>query len=218
MPYLQDGTIIDIILNPLGIPSRMNMGQIFESIIGIIGKNLKENYELIPFDEIYEKNSSLKILYQKLYETSIKSKKKWICDFNNLGKIKIIDGKTGKRYKGTITVGYSYILKLIHVANEKLIARSTASYSIITKQPLKGKSKEGGQRLGEMEVWALEAFGTAFNLQELLTLKSDNYTNKYKLLFSLIENKKLPKPTITETLKVFIIELQSLTLNIEIYI
>lgn len=218
MPYLQDGTIIDMILNPLGIPSRMNIGQIFESIMGITGKNLKENYELIPFDEIYEKNLSIKMLHKKLYEVSIKSKKKWICDFNNLGKIKIIDGKTGKLYNETITVGYSYILKLIHTANEKIIGRSTATYSIVTKQPLKGKSKKGGQRIGEMEVWALEAFGTAFNLQELLTIKSDDYTNKYKVIFSLIENKKLPKPTVTETLKVFIIELQSIILNIEIYI
>lgn len=217
MPYLQDGTIIDMIINPLGIPSRMNIGQIFECLLGITGKHLKENYELLPFDEVYEKNLSIKILNKKLYETSKKSKKKWIFDFQNIGKSKIIDGKTGKRYRENVTIGYSYILKLIHTVNEKITSRSTYSYSLITKQPLKGKSKKGGQRIGEMEVWALEAFGAAYNLQEILTLKSDDYTNRYKIMFALIEDINLPKPTVTETLKVFILELESLTLNIEIF-
>lgn len=217
MPYLQDGTIIDIILNPLGIPSRMNIGQIFESLIGVGGKILKESYEITPFDEIYEKNISVKFLYKKLYETSRKTKKKWIFNTTNIGKTKIFDGETNKKYNENITIGYSYFLKLIHTANEKIIGRSTSSYSIITKQPLKGKSKNGGQRLGEMEIWAIEAFGAAYNLQEILTLKSDDSHNRYKFLFNLIEDKILPKPKTPETFKVFIIELQSLSININIY-
>nr|YP_009540854.1 RNA polymerase beta subunit [Phacus inflexus]AYQ93286.1 RNA polymerase beta subunit [Phacus inflexus] len=217
MPYLQDGTIVDMILNPLGIPSRMNVGQVFECLIGLAGKNLKENYKLSSFNKSNKENSSLKILYQKLYETREKTKKKWIFDFNYPGKMKILNGRTGEIFKQNVTVGYAYMLKLIHLVKEKITARSLGSYSIITKQPLKGKAKQGGQRFGEMEVWAIEAFGCAYLLQELMTIKSDDTINRYKTLYALTEGEFLPKPQVPESFKVFILELQSLCFDISIY-
>lgn len=217
MPYLQDGTPIDMILNPLGIPSRMNVGQVFECLLGLAGNYLKENYEIMPFDEIYGEKTSNKIVYNKLHETSKKTKYKWIFNPNSPGKMKVFDGKTGKPFKQSITIGYAYMLKLIHLVKDKITARSIGSYSYITKQPLKGKSKNGGQRFGEMELWALESFGSAYNLQEIITLKSDDLTNKYKLTKSLITGSKTPEPNIPESIKVFILELQSICLDITIY-
>lgn len=217
MPYLQDGTIIDMILNPLGIPSRMNVGQVFECLIGLAGKNLKENYKLLSFNELNKENSSLKILYRKLYEARRKTKKKWIFDFNYPGKMKLLNGKTGNVFNQHVTVGYAYMLKLIHLVEEKITARSLGSYSIITKQPLKGKAKQGGQRFGEMEIWAIEAFGCAYLLQEIMTIKSDDISNRYKTLYALSKGNSLPKPQTPEAFKVFILELKALSLNINIY-
>lgn len=217
MPYLQDGTPIDMILNPLGIPSRMNVGQVFECLLGLAGNYLKENYEIMPFDEIYGEKTSNKIVYNKLHETSKKTKYKWIFNPNSPGKMKLFDGKTGKPFQQSITIGYAYMLKLIHLVKDKITARSIGSYSYITKQPLKGKSKNGGQRFGEMELWALESFGSAYNLQEIITLKSDDLTNKYKLTKSLIKGSKTPEPNVPESIKVFILELQSICLDIAIY-
>lgn len=217
MPYLQDGTPIDIILNPLGIPSRMNVGQVFECLLGLSGKYLNENYKILPFDEIYGEKLSNSLVYNKLYEASIKTNKKWIFNPNFPGKMKIFDGKTAKVFKQPVTIGYAYILKLIHLVKDKVTARSIGSYSYITKQPLKGKSKKGGQRFGEMELWALESFGTAYILQEVITIKADDLTNKYKTINSLIKGKNLPEPNSPESIKVFILELQSLCLDISIY-
>lgn len=217
MPYLQDGTPIDMILNPLGIPSRMNVGQVFECLLGLAGKYLKENYEILPFDEIYGEQISNKLVYNKLYEASKKTNKQWIFNPNFPGKVKLFDGKTSNSFKQPITIGYSYMLKLIHLVKDKITARSIGSYSYITKQPLKGKSKKGGQRFGEMELWALESFGSAYILQEIITLKSDDLTNKYKTIYSLIKGNKLPRPNSPESIKVFILELQSLCLDICIY-
>nr|AYQ93407.1 RNA polymerase beta subunit [Lepocinclis tripteris] len=216
MPYLQDGKIIDIILNPLGIPSRMNVGQLFECLLGLAGKNLRENYQLIPFDEVFKNETSKIIVYNKLYEASKKTKKKWIFNPNNVGKSLIFNGKTGKPYLQQVTVGYSYILKLIHQVKDKIAARSTGSYSVITKQPLRGKAKKGGQRFGEMEIWALEGFGCAYNLQEIITIKSDDTTNKFKLLYNLIKGSNLPEPGIPESSKLFILELESICIKISI--
>lgn len=217
MPYLQDGTIVDMILNPLGIPSRMNVGQVFECLIGLAGKSLKENYKLMSFNKLNKETTSLKILYRKLYEARERTRKKWIFNFNNPGKIKLLDGKTGDVFKQDVTVGYAYMLKLIHLVKEKITARSLGSYSIITNQPLKGKAKQGGQRFGEMEVWAIEAFGCAYVLQELMTIKSDDIINRYKTLYAITEGEFIPKPRIPESFKVFILELQSLCLDISIY-
>lgn len=192
----------------------MNVGQVFECLLGLCGKTLKEKYIIKSF---FKPNNTKEIIYNKLYNTMNQSKKKWIFNPNFIGKIKVFNGKTGNTFKQPITIGYSYILKLIHIATEKLISRTTGNYSIITKQPLKGKSKKGGQRFGEMEVWALEGFGSAFCLQEIITIKSDDIKNKYKLLKSFLRNEILPLPNIPESFKVLILELKSLCINITIY-
>lgn len=217
MPYLPDGSIIDIVLNPLGIPSRMNVGQVFECLLGLSGKYLKENYELSSFQELSGEKVSLKIIYNKLYETRKITKKKWMFHSTSIGKIKIFKTSTNICLKNPITIGYSYILKLIHLVKDKLTVRNIGSYSILTKQPLKGKAKKGGQRFGEMEIWALEGFGSAYTIQEILTFKSDDILNKYKNLNSLITGNEKFYPLSTETLKVFFIELQSLCLNIKVH-
>ena len=217
MPYLQNGTPLDIILNPLGIPSRMNVGQIFESLLGLAGKNLKEDYEIIPFQHKYKDNISEKIIYNKLYETRLKTKTSWLFNPNYPGKTKIFDGRTGKTFEQPVAVGYAYMLKLIHLVEDKINARLTGPYSLILKQPIRGKSRNGGQRFGEMEVWAIEGFGAAYTLQELLTIKSDDLTNRSKTLFSLINGDKIPEPAIPESFKNLILEMQCLCLDITIY-
>lgn len=217
MPYLQDGTPLDILLSPLGIPSRMNVGQILECLLGISSHNLKENYEIKPFEGKYENKVSQRIVYNKLYEASKRTGKNWLFNPNHPGKVSIFDGRTGKKFKQPVTVGYSYILKLMHLVDDKINARLTGPYSLIIKQPIRGKAKNGGQRFGEMEVWAIEGFGAAYILQELLTIKSDDLTNRSKTLFSIIKSKKIPNPNMPESLKTLIIELQCLCLEIGIY-
>jgi len=217
MPFLQDGTSIDILLNPLGIPSRMNVGQLFETLLGITAKHLHENYQITPFTEKNEKQNSRTLVYHKLYETRKKTKKNWLFNPNYPGKSIIFDGRTGESFKQPVTIGYSYIIKLMHLVEDKLNARLTGPYSLILKQPLRGKSKNGGQRFGEMEVWAIEGFGAAYTLQELLTIKSDDLENRSKALFAILKGKKIPKPSIPESLKTLIIEMQCLCLELEIY-
>lgn len=217
MPYLQDGTPLDILLNPLGIPSRMNVGQILECLLGLAAQNLKERYRITQFDEMQKNGTSTKIVYRKLYEASIKSNKAWLFNPNHPGKTKIFDGRTGKTFEQPISVGYSYILKLIHMVEDKINSRLTGNYSSIMKQPLKGKSNKGGQRFGEMEVWALEGFGAAYTLQEIITLKSDDLGNRFKVLFSIIKGNKLPYPNTPESFKVLVLELQSLCIEVNIY-
>jgi DNA-directed RNA polymerase subunit beta len=214
MPYLQNGKRVDLILNSLGIPSRMNVGQLYECLLGLAGIKLKENYKLLPFDELSIKNLSSILVYNKLYQAKIQTKQEWIFNPNYPGKMKIFCGKTGKTYNDKITIGYSYILKLVHLVKDKITTRFIGSYSYITKQPLKGKGKKGGQRIGEMEVWSLEGFGSSYILQEILTIKSDDLSNKYKVILSLSLGKELPKPNIPESFKIFTIELQSLCLDI----
>jgi DNA-directed RNA polymerase subunit beta len=217
MPYLPDGKPLDIILNPLGIPSRMNVGQIFETLLGLAGKYLKERYRTKLFNEMKNNNSLEIVIYKKLIESRKKTKKKWLFNANYPGKIKILNGITGKTYEQPVLIGYSYILKLMHLAKEKISARLTGPYSKLSQQPLKGKSKGGGQRVGEMEMWALEAYGAAYVIQELLTLKSDDVTNRSITLNSIIMNKNLPKPNVPEAFKFLILELQCLCIDIKIY-
>ena len=180
MPYMQDGTPIDVILNPLGIPSRMNIGQIYESLLNFAAINLKERYRINSFDEMQSgKELSKLVVYRKLYEAAKKTKKTWMFNPNNPGKMKLLDGKTGFCFDQKVSVGYAYMLKLMHLVKDKINSRLTGPYSIVVKQPLRGKARKGGQRLGEMEVWALEGFGAAYNLQEMLTvvLYVQNYLN-----------------------------------------
>lgn len=217
MPYLQDGTPMDMILNPLGIPSRMNVGQIFECLLTLAAINLLERYKILPFDEMQENKASQILVYQKLNEARIKTGKNWLFNPNYAGKCKVLDGRTGKPFKQTICIGYAYMLKLMHLVKDKINSRLTGPYSLIVKQPIRGKAKNGGQRFGEMEVWAVEGFGAAYTLQELLTIKSDDLNNRAKTLYNLMKGNTIPAPNVPESFKVLILELQSLCLDISIY-
>jgi DNA-directed RNA polymerase beta subunit len=214
MPFLQDGTPVDIVLNPLGVPSRMNVGQVLECLFGLAGHYLQEHYRLLPFDEMYGKNASRGLVYKKLYEASCRTGQDWIFDPNSPGKSHLFDGRTGELFHQPILIGYSYMFKLIHLVDEKMHARSTGPYSLVTQQPLGGRSKHGGQRLGEMEVWALEGFGAASILQEFLTVKSDEIYARNTFLFHLMKRRKLPRPGLPESFRVLVHELQSLCMSV----
>ena len=187
MPYLPDGTPLDVVLNPLGVPSRMNVGQIFECLLGLAGAYLNQNYKLQPFDEVYGCEASRSLVYSKLYEARLKTRQNWLFDPNFPGKVRLFDGRTGQCFEQPVTVGKAYILKLIHMVDEKIHARLTGPYSLITQQPLRGRAKNGGQRVGEMEVWALEGFGASYTLQEILTFKSDDVLGRNLALNSIQE-------------------------------
>lgn len=218
MPFLPDGTAIDILLNPLGIPSRMNVGQIFECMLSLAAINLSEKYKLLPFDEKQSKIETSKVIvYNKLYEARNKSNKKWLFNLSSPGKTKIFDGRTGAPCNQPILIGYAYILKLMHLVKDKLNARLIGPYSAISKQPIRGKSRKGGQRFGEMEIWALEGFGAAYLLHEIITIKSDDLTTRSKALISLTVGTSIPEPSCPETLKILILELQALALEINIF-
>ncbi len=216
MPYLPDGTPIDMVLNPLGVPSRMNVGQIFECLLGLAGKELNEEFKISCFDEMNGPEASRSITYSKLFEARLKTGKKWLFNPNSPGKIPLFDGRTGENFHQKVTVGQPYMLKLVHLVDEKIHARSTGPYSLVTQQPLRGRSKHGGQRLGEMEVWALEGFGAAYTLQELLTTKSDDIKGRHQVMQAILENKSITLGT-PESFKVLLSELQSLCLNIGVY-
>jgi DNA-directed RNA polymerase subunit beta len=216
MPFLQDGTPIDMILNPLGIPSRMNVGQILECLLNLAGKNLKENYKISPFDEMQKNEISKNLIYHKLNEAKEKTKKEWLFNTKTPGKTLVLDGRNGLPFQQPILVGYSYMLKLMHLVKDKINVRLTGPYSLILKQPLRGKCRNGGQRFGEMEVWALEGFGAAYILQEMLTIKSDDLTNRSKLLFSVINNNELPEPGVPESLKILFIEIQAMLIELRL--
>nr|QJA13954.1 beta subunit of RNA polymerase [Fritschiella tuberosa] len=216
MPYLPDGSPIDLALNPLGVPSRMNVGQIYECLLGLAGKNLGEQYRIKPFDESFGSEASRSFVFSKLYEARLKTGQSWLFQPVNPGKLKLFDGRTGNGYDQPITTGYSYMIKLVHLVDEKIHSRSSGPYSLITQQPLKGRSKHGGQRLGEMEVWAIEAYGAAFILLELLTIKSDDVTGRLTIWDYILYKKPLYIGT-PASFKVLICELQALCLDIGIY-
>jgi DNA-directed RNA polymerase subunit beta len=216
MPYLPDGKPLDIVLNPLGVPSRMNVGQIFECLLGMAGFYLKQNYKIRPFDEIYGCEASRSLVYSKLYEARSKTGQNWLFNPNFPGKTRLFDGRTGEIFEQPVTVGFAYILKLIHLVDDKIHARSTGPYSLVTQQPLRGRSKQGGQRVGEMEVWALEGFGAAYILQEILTIKSDDLDGRNQIFNSIFQNDPM-RPGIPDSFKVLVRELQSLCLDIVIY-
>jgi len=217
MPYLPDGTPIDVILNPLGVPSRMNVGQLYECLLGFAGYKLNRRFKVLPFDEMFGRDSSRILINKKLREASIKKNQAWVFNPYAPGKIVLNDGRTGEPFENPVTVGKAYMLKLIHLVDEKIHARSTGPYSLVTQQPLGGKSQNGGQRFGEMEVWALEAFGAAYILQELLTLKSDDIEGRNDTLNAIVKGRAIPKPGIPESFKVLMRELQSLGLDISTY-
>nr|YP_009240510.1 RNA polymerase beta subunit [Lotharella vacuolata]BAU62644.1 RNA polymerase beta subunit [Lotharella vacuolata] len=216
MPYLVDGTALDIILNPLGVPSRMNIGQVLECLLGLASTYVLKRFKIIPFDEAIDFELSRNFVYSKLYLSKIKTGNKWLFNLTYPGKTKLIDAYSGLYFDQPITVGKAYILKLIHLVEEKIHARSTGPYALVTQQPLKGKSKQGGQRIGEMEVWALEGYGAAYILHELLTIKSDDSENRQHVVSVLLESRS-SKVRTTETFKVLIRELQSLCLNVQFF-
>jgi len=216
MPYLPDGTPVDIVLNPLGVPSRMNVGQILECLLGLAGHYLRETYTTNLFDEQFGAEASRSLVYSKLYEASIKSANSWLFEPHHPGKIKLFDGRTGIPFDQPVTVGCAYILKLVHMVDDKIHARATGPYSAVTQQPVRGRSRNGGQRLGEMEVWALQAYGAAYTLHELLTLKSDDVEGRKQTVFRIYANKPLPSGQ-PESFKMLIRELQALCFGLQLY-
>jgi DNA-directed RNA polymerase subunit beta len=217
MPYLPDGTPIDIVLNPLGVPSRMNVGQVFECLMGWASSHLGCRVKVVPFDEMHGAEKSKETVQAYLEEAARQPGKEWVYDPENPGKIQLIDGRSGEPFDQPVTVGYAHILKLVHLVDDKIHARSTGPYSLVTQQPLGGKAQQGGQRLGEMEVWALEAYGAAYTLQELLTVKSDDMQGRNEALNAIVKGKPIPRPGTPESFKVLMRELQSLGLDIAVY-
>jgi len=233
MPYMPDGTPVDIVLNPLGVPSRMNVGQVFETLLGWAGDILGTRFKLTPFDEMFGEEASRNLVHDRLMQAREKSGKPWVyCSDASVkisndvrlqyvkpavGKITLFDGRTGEPFDSPITVGRSYMLKLVHLVDDKIHARSTGPYSLVTQQPLGGKAQQGGQRFGEMEVWALEAFGAAYILQELLTVKSDDMIGRNDALNAIVKGKAIPRPGIPESFKVLVRELQSLGLDVSVH-
>jgi DNA-directed RNA polymerase subunit beta len=217
MPFLPDGTPIDIILNPLGVPSRMNVGQLYECLLGLAGDKLNSRFKILPFDEMYGLEMSRILINKKLRQASIKKNESWLFNPYAPGKMVLIDGRTGKEFENPITVGNAYMLKLIHLVDDKMHARATGPYSLITQQPLRGKAQHGGQRFGEMEVWALEGFGAAFTLKELLTIKSDDMQGRNETLNAIVKGQQIPQFGIPESFKVLLQELRSIGLDMSTY-
>ncbi|WP_344547684.1 DNA-directed RNA polymerase subunit beta, partial [Actinomadura fulvescens] len=233
MPFLEDGTPVDIVLNPLGVPGRMNVGQVFETHLGWIAaqgwditgvkEQWAERLRAKGFDRVEPNTNVATPVFDGASEEEIIG-----LLANTLpnrdgdrmvgpgGKAMLFDGRTGEPYKDPISVGYIYILKLLHLVDDKIHARSTGPYSMITQQPLGGKAQFGGQRFGEMEVWALEAYGAAYALQELLTIKSDDVLGRVKVYEAIVKGENIPEPGIPESFKVLIKEMQSLCLNVEV--
>ena len=217
MPYLPDGTPVDVVLNPLGVPSRMNVGQVFECLLGWAGENLGLRFKMTPFDEMYGEEASRNTVHSKIHEATRRQGKAWVYNPDNPGKIQVFDGRTGEPFDRPVTVGKAYMLKLVHLVDDKIHARSTGPYSLVTQQPLGGKAQQGGQRFGEMEVWALEAYGAAYTLQELLTVKSDDMQGRNEALNAIVKGKPIPRPGTPESFKVLMRELQSLGLDIAVH-
>ena len=201
MPFMPDGTPLDIVLNPLGVPSRMNIGQVLEVHLGYAAKTLGYKVATPIFDGAS---------YEDIREELIKA------GLDPEGKSWLYDGRTGERFDNKVTVGYVYFLKLHHLVDDKIHARSTGPYSLVTQQPLGGKAQFGGQRFGEMEVWALEAYGAAYTLQEILTVKSDDVTGRVRTYESIVKGHNIPQPGVPESFKVLVKELQALCLDVQV--
>jgi DNA-directed RNA polymerase subunit beta len=201
MPYMPDGTPIDIVLNPLGVPSRMNVGQIMETHLGWAARRLGVHVATPVFD-----GAKVEDIHEMLREANLPED----------GKITLYDGFTGEAFDNQVTVGYIYMLKLSHLVDDKIHARSIGPYSLVTQQPLGGKAQFGGQRFGEMEVWALEAYGAAYTLQEMLTVKSDDVTGRSRVYEAIVKGENPPEPGYPEAFNVLIKELQALGLDVKL--
>jgi len=217
MPFLPDGTPIDIILNPLGVPSRMNVGQLYECLLGFAGHKLNRRFKILPFDEMYGAEISRILINKKLRQAAVENDEAWLFNPYSPGKIVLLDGRTGKEFDNPITIGNAYMLKLIHLVDDKMHSRATGPYSLVTQQPLGGKAQHGGQRFGEMEVWALEGFGASFTLKELLTIKSDDMQGRNETLNSIIKGQIIPTSGVPESFKVLVQELRSIGLDLSTY-
>ena len=239
MPYLADGTSVDIVLNPLGVPSRMNVGQVLEAHLGYAARHgwLEDQpkpahpnktrtitepavwintpvFDGAHWDEVEQSGAHKTI--EQLFENLNPDGADGSHLIGRDGKAQLYDGRTGEPYDRPVTVGYMYILKLSHLVDDKIHARSTGPYSMITQQPLGGKAQFGGQRFGEMEVWALEAYGSAYALQEILTIKSDDVLGRVKVYEAIVKGENIPEPGIPESFKVLIKEMQALCLNVRV--
>ena len=201
MPYLPDGTPLDIVLNPLGVPSRMNIGQMLEVHLGYAAQALGWKVATPVFNGANEET-----IRETLRQAGLRED----------GKSVLYDGRTGQKFDNDVTVGWVYFLKLHHLVDDKIHARSTGPYSLVTQQPLGGKAQFGGQRFGEMEVWALEAYGAAYTLQEILTVKSDDVTGRVRTYEAIVKGENIPQPGVPESFKVLIKELQSLCLDVRV--
>ena len=201
MPYLPDGTPVEIVLNPLGVPSRMNVGQILETHLGWAARALGIKVASPVFDGASEKE--IKELLKK-------------AKISSSGQTELMDGRTGESFASPVTVGYMYVLKLHHLVDDKIHARSIGPYSLVTQQPLGGKAQFGGQRLGEMEVWALQAYGAASILQEFLTVKSDDVPGRSRMYEAIVKGEPFLEPGLPESFNVLVKELQSLGLDVEL--
>ena len=241
MPFLPNGRPLDIVLNPLGVPSRMNIGQVLEIHLSLASKVLGFNVATPVFDGAKENDimdtlelandyvntplEDFKAKYEDVLDpevmeyllTNEEYRKEWEgVPINRDGKVRLRDGRTGEYFDGAVTVGFMHYLKLHHLVDDKIHARSTGPYSLVTQQPLGGKAQFGGQRFGEMEVWALEAYGAAYTLQEILTVKSDDVVGRVKTYEAIIKGENISKPGIPESFKVLLKELQSLALDVTV--
>ncbi|MBU6265056.1 MAG: DNA-directed RNA polymerase subunit beta, partial [Actinomycetales bacterium] len=231
MPFLEDGTPVDVVLNPLGIPGRMNFGQVLETHLGWIAKQgwkvdgSPEWAANLPA-EAFEAAPGTKVA-TPVFDGALEEEIAGLLDsttptrdgdrlIGSSGKARLFDGRSGEPFPEPISVGYMYILKLHHLVDDKIHARSTGPYSMITQQPLGGKAQFGGQRFGEMEVWALEAYGAAYALQELLTIKSDDIVGRVKVYEAIVKGENIQEPGIPESFRVLMKEMQSLGLNVEV--
>ena len=223
MPFLKDGTPLDIVLNPLGVPSRMNIGQVLEVHLGYAAAALGWKVCTPVFDgaheaDIHECFKMANCIHDEFVDRAdMPADSDYQADINKIdGKFTLYDGRTGEKFDNPVTVGYMYYLKLHHLVDDKIHARSTGPYSLVTQQPLGGKAQFGGQRFGEMEVWALEAYGAAYTLQEILTVKSDDIVGRVKTYEAIVKGQNVPEPGIPESFKVLIKELQSLALDVKV--
>jgi DNA-directed RNA polymerase subunit beta len=237
MPFLEDGTPIDVILNPLGVPSRMNIGQILETHIGWAAANGWYDDGSAAFKEAQQNGGRVYVASPVFDGARVdevdEALVRWQEEHGDrgidltidkgqragtraFGTARLFNGRTGEPYEGRVTVGNMYILKLLHLVDDKIHARSTGPYSLVTQQPLGGKAQFGGQRFGEMEVWALEAYGSAYTLQEMLTVKSDDTVGRVKAYESIVKSENIPEPSVPESFKVLLKEIQSLGLDVNL--
>jgi DNA-directed RNA polymerase subunit beta len=234
MPFMEDGTPIDVILNPLGVPSRMNIGQILETHLGWVAANGWYDDGSEAYKKAQSNGGQVNVATPVFDGATVEDVDDALVQWQDEnpdrgidlgvdkrerpgnrceGKVQLFNGRTGEPYKGKVMIGYMYILKLLHLVDDKIHARSTGPYSLVTQQPLGGKAQFGGQRFGEMEVWALEAYGAAYTLQEMLTVKSDDTVGRVKAYESIVKGENIPEPSIPESFKVLLKEIQSLALD-----